>query len=371
MNAVAAQPVQQVQNVSQFQQPIQQQPQMPTMQPQQNTIPIGSPIANMSCPSKLAHEKEMFDRLLEFENDAFNPSTKGFTTGFPELDKGLEGLQTGFHMIAGDSNMGKTGFMSQIAWQVSQLNKDAYVMDFSLDDPMKDKIPRVVACGSKVLINAVRNPVGYAQFPEMINRRNQGMQQLVNSIDKYKVYDSSFSSMIEKIEEEIKRHKIELAANGIKKRICVFIDNFHDLETSAKEASGSDKNKYDYLAQKISDMATDLDVPIVCTGEFRKINGYRRPGVDDIRESVKIKYEAKSILLIYNEVSLKGEAAQIFFNLQGKPTKQPIFEVKFGKNKYSSYKGRIFFYFFPEMAYFQPTSAQDTKTFNNLLYSNG
>lgn len=118
-------------------------------------------------------------------------------------------------------------------------------------------------------------------------------------------------------------------------------------------------------------MATDLDVPIVCTGEFRKINGYRRPGVDDIRESVKIKYEAKSILLIYNEVSLKGEAAQIFFNLQGKPTKQPIFEVKFGKNKYSSYKGRIFFYFFPEMAYFQPTSAQDTKTFNNLLYSNG
>ena len=338
---------------------------------QQKPIPINSPIVNLTCPTSIPYEREMWDKIMAFENDAFNPSTKGFTTGFQELDQGLEGLQTGFHIIAGDSNMGKTGFMSQIAWQVAQLNQDAYVMDFSLDDPMKDKIPRVVAASHKVIINAVKNPVGYSQFPEMINRRNQGMQALLNSIDKYNVYDSSFSADIDKIEEEIKNKKIELSLNGSKKRIVVFIDNFHDLDTNNSKAKGSDKNKYDYLAQKVSDMATDLDIPIVCTAEFRKINGFRRPSVDDIRESVKIKYEAKSILLIYNEVSCKGESAQIHFNLQGKPTKQPIFEVKFGKNKFTSFKGRIFFYFFPDMSHFKPVSVQDTKTFNNLLFSNG
>lgn len=251
---------------------------------QPKVIPINSAIASLKCPTTIPYEKDMWDKIMAFENDAFNPSTKGFTTGFPELDQGLEGLQTGFHIVAGDSNMGKTGFLSQMAWQVSQMNPDAYVMDFSLDDPMKDKIPRVVAASHKVIINAVKNPVAYSQFPEMINRRNQGMQALLNSIDKYNVYDSSFSSDIDKIEEEIKKQKIALAMAGVKKRIIVFIDNFHDLDTNDPKSKGSDKSKYDFLAQRVSDMATDLDIPIVCTAEFRKINGYRRPTVDDIRE---------------------------------------------------------------------------------------
>ena len=334
--------------------------------------PISAPpLTLQTCKSKVAHEITMFNKIMEFENDAYNPSKKGFKTGFDILDKGLEGLQTGFHMIAGDSNHGKSGFMSQLAWNVSQLNDDVYVMDFSLDDPLRDKLPRVVGCANKVLINAIRDPIKYSQYPEMIKRRNEGMQKLVDSIDRYAAYDASFSCMIEKIEEEIRRIKIELAAAGIKKRICVFIDNFHDLDSENPNARGSDKQKYDYLAQKVSDMATELDVPIVTTGEFRKLNGNRRPGVDDIRESVKIKYEAKSILLVYNEVSAKGEAAQIFYQLNGKPEKQPVFEIKFGKNKYSSFKGRGFCKFFPQMAYFEEASPDDTKYWNNLLYSGG
>ena len=329
------------------------------------------PLTTQVCKSKVAHELEMFNKIMEFERDAFNPSKKGFKTGFKMLDDGLEGLQTGFHMIAGDSNHGKSGFMSQLAWNVAQLNPDAYVMDFSLDDPLRDKLPRVVGCANKVLINAVRDPIKYSQYPEMIKRRDKGMQELVDSIDKYHIYDASFSCLIEKIEEEVRRVKIELAAAGIKKRICVFIDNFHDLDSENPNSRGTDKQKYDYLAQKVSDMATELDVPVVCTGEFRKLNGNRRPGVDDIRESVKIKYEAKSILLIYNEVSAKGESAQIFYQLNGKPEKQPVFEVKFGKNKYSSFKGRGFCKFFPQMAYFEEATDADTKYWNNLLYSGG
>lgn len=329
------------------------------------------PLAQQACTSKIGHEVTMFNKIMEFERDAYNPCKKGFKTGFKMLDDGLEGLQTGFHMIAGDSNHGKSGFMSQLAWNVSQLNDDCYVMDFSLDDPLRDKLPRVVGCANKVLINAIRDPIRYSQYPEMIKRRNDGMQKLVDSIDRYHAYDASFSCNIEKIEEEIRRVKIELATNGINKRVCIFIDNFHDLDSENPQSRGTDKQKYDYLAQKVSDMATELDCPIVCTGEFRKLNGNRRPGVDDIRESVKIKYEAKSILLVYNEVSAKGEAAQIFYQLNGKPEKQPVFEVKFGKNKYSSFKGRGFCKFFPQMAFFEEATPDDTKYWNNLLYSGG
>lgn len=333
--------------------------------------PDAPPLASIKCPSTLTHEVEMYNKIMEFEHNAYNPSKKGFKTGFDTVDMALEGLQTGFHMIAGDSNMGKSAFMTQLEVQVADLNSDAFVMSFSLDDPMRDKIPRVVGTANKVLINAVRDPIRYAQYPEMIKRRNEGMEKLVNMVDRLAIYDASFSCDIEKIEEEIKRIKILLSENGIKKRIVVFIDNFHDLDASAPEARGGDKQKYDYLAQKVSDMATELDIPIVCTGEFRKLNGHRRPTVDDIRESVKIKYEAKSILLIYNEVSLKGEGAQIAFEVTGKPGKQPIFEIKFGKNKYGSFKGRAFCYFYPEMAHMREVEANVAKNFNNLLYSSG
>lgn len=329
------------------------------------------PLTQHPCQSTIEHEIRMYDKIMEFENDAYNPAKKGFSTGFDFMDKGLDKLQTGFHLIAGDSNHGKSGFMSQLAWNVSQLNNDVFVMDFSLDDPIRDKIPRVVGCAKKVLLNAIRDPINHSQYPEMIKRRNEGMKDLLGAIDKYHIYDASFSCIIEKIEEEIRRVKINLAAAGSKKRIVVFIDNFHDLDSSNPKAMGGDKQKYDFLAQKVSDMATELDVPIVCTAEFRKLNGNRRPSVDDIRESVKIKYEAKSILLIYNEVSAKGEAAQIFYQLNGKPEKQPVFEVKFGKNKYTSFKGRGFCKFFPQMAYFEPATVDDAKYWNNLLYSGG
>ncbi|MCX7610347.1 MAG: DnaB helicase C-terminal domain-containing protein [Ignavibacterium sp.] len=316
------------------------------------------------------HEIAMLQVIDKFEKRAWSHQTQGIKTGWDAFDKAFEGgLQTGWILIGGDSNIGKTGFISQLSWKVAVNNDDVYVLDFSLDDPMHDKIPRVVASMNKVIINAVRNPQYYTHYPKMIERRNKGIETLRNMVNRYRCFDSSVTTDIDKIEDIIREHLIYLDEKGEKKRIVVFIDNFHDLTTTAKEAQGSDKNKYDYLAQRVSDMATKFDCPIITTGEFKKINGYRRPQVDDLRESVKIKYEAKAILLCYNEVSLKGESAGIYFEKQGDPMKQPVFEVKFGKNKFSSFKGRLFFEFYPEIAYFEIADEETSKQYNNALYA--
>ncbi len=317
------------------------------------------------------YAQEMLDVIDAFELRAWSADNKGFKTGWDQFDDALEGIQTGWHLIAGDSNIGKTSFLSQLAWQVANHpDNDAYVIDFSLDDPMHEKLPRVVAAANKVLINSVRTPNNYMHLPNMIARRNAGIDLLKKTIHCYKAYDANHSTDIDKIEETIKRHIIEIKAIGSKRRVVVFIDNFHDLTTSSKEASQGDKNKYDYLAQRISDMATLYDIPIITTAEFKKLNGNRRPHVDDIRESVKIKYEAKSIMLCYNEVGVKGESAGVYFEIQGNASKQPVFEVKFGKNKYTRFKGRLFFEFYPEMARFEQALVGDVKRYNNLIYAN-
>ncbi|WP_422661705.1 DnaB-like helicase C-terminal domain-containing protein (plasmid) [Paenibacillus sp. EC2-1] len=316
------------------------------------------------------HEVEMWETINAFERRSWSDQVKGFTTGFAGIDAALEGLQTGFHMVGGDSNIGKTSFIGQMAVNVATMNPDAYVIDMSLDDPLHDKISRIIASKNRVLINAVKTPMKYLKYPNMLKRRGDGLKGLRKMVNCYKAYDQNHSTDVDDIRQTVERHMVLLKEKGEKRRVVLFIDNFHDLTTSAREATGSDKAKYDYLAQYISDMATKLDIPIVCTGEFKKLNGFRRPGIDDLRESVKIKYEAKSVMLCYNEVSLKGEAASVYFEKAGDPAKQPVFEVKFAKNKYSKFKGRVFFEGYPEMAYFVEADEASTKRYNNVIYSN-
>lgn len=346
---------------------------------QEASIPTGpsnKPTLVKKPKNLLPHEDAMWDVIDAFEDRAWSNAATGIPTGFKDLDKAFDGgWQTGWILIGGDSNIGKTSFLSQLAWSTAHVNNDVYVLDFSLDDPMHDKIPRVVASANKVLINAVKNPNGYSHLPKMLQRREDGLDMLRNAIDRYRCLDANHSTDIDKIEDTIKETlvNLELEAQqlgGKPKRLVVFIDNFHDLSTTSPDSKGSDKQKYDYLAQQVSDLATKYDIPVITTGEFKKLNGFRRPGLDDLRESVKIKYEAKAILLAYNEVGLKGESSSIYYELQGDATKKPVFEVKFGKNKLGSFKGRIFFEFFPELAYFEGADQQATKRYNNLIYAN-
>jgi replicative DNA helicase len=316
------------------------------------------------------YEREMWDTLNQFEEKSWSPDNQGFTTGFVGIDRALNGLQKGFHIIAGDSNIGKTSFISQMSWNVATMNRNVYVIDFSLDDPIDEKLSRMIASGMKVLINAVKSPRQYKKFPKMLERRKRGLQKLRDMVNCYKAYDQNHSTDVEDIKETIQRHMIALKEAGEDRKVIVFIDNFHDLTTKAKEAQGGDKQKYDYLAQFVSDMANQFEIPIVCTAEFKKLNGFRRPGIDDIRETVKIKYEAKSIMLCYNEVSLKGEAASVYFEKAGEDAKQPVYEVKFAKNKYTKFKGRVFFEGYPEMAYFVEADEESTKRYNHAIYSN-
>lgn len=85
-------------------------------------------------------------------------------------------------------------------------------------------------------------------------------------------------------------------------------------------------------------------------------------------KGVKIKYEAKAVLMVYNEVHYKGESADVYFLRSNNPLKQPVFEVHFAKNKIHSFKGRCFFEFFPEMARLEESDAQATKTYSSLIF---
>lgn len=314
---------------------------------------------------------KMWDKINSFEKKAWSPQNKGLKTGFKNIDNAFEqGIVPAFYIVAGDSNLGKTGFVSQMAYQMAQLNSDIFVMDFSLDDPLQDKLSRVIACDSKIIINSVKSPNNYKHLPTMLVRRTNGILKLRKLVDRYVAYDSTFTTYVQEIEDEIKRMKILFDSLGVKKKLCVFIDNFHDLNIKGKD-SWTDKQKYEYLASWCAGIAIKYDIPLICTAEIKKANTstFRRPILDDIREAGKIKFQAKAIMLVYNEVHYKGENTQVYYTRSNNPLKQPVFEVHVAKNKVSSYKGRLFFEFMPDISYFQESSEQATKHYASLIYN--
>jgi replicative DNA helicase len=290
-------------------------------------------------------------------------------SGYDCIDNAFDGgIYPGFIIVAGDSNLGKSAFVTNLVWNLVDKNPDVYVMDISLDDAMPDKLSRMAACSGQLIINAVKTPRRYMNYPMMLIRRKNALIKLRNMSDRYMAYDSaSIKTDVESIQQEIE-NKIEyFKTNNINKRLVVCIDSFHDM-TIGKAPSLSDKEKYDRLAQWCADIAIKFDITVLCTGELKKLNGMRRPQMDDLRESVKIKYEAKAILLVYNEVHYKGEAADVYYTLNNNPHKQPVFEVHFAKNKFGTYKGRNFFHFYPDMSTMKECDPATQKTYSSIVY---
>ena len=264
--------------------------------------------------------------------------------------------------------------MMQIGWQIAQKNqiptetrpRKAFVIYFSLDDNNNELLPRLVAIDQKIPINAVRFPKKYQDNMHYMERRARGFENLKNSVMHIHMMDVNEGSDIEHIEATAERYAIELAKIDPAYQIVLMIDNFHDI-TVRDVNFGTDNGKYDYIADQLSRIATKFDCPIICTAEFRKLNGNRRPRLDDIRESVKIVYEAKVIILCYNEVGLRGQQAQIFWNKPESPDKQPVFEAHIGKNKFGSFKGRVFFEFMPEMSYFREVPEAGALRYSQMI----
>lgn len=271
----------------------------------------------------------------------------GLDLGFPQLNQAFEGLTTGLFLVAGSANTGKSGLMLQLAWQIVNANKDkAVCLYFSLDDNINDILPRVIAADQKIPINAVSKPAKYEHMTEVMARRTVGLDKLKESAGWFNMLDSASGSSIEFIKKTIGEYHREVSMNGY--QLVVFIDNFHDISVEDAKYNKDNNQKYDYIASELADICTIYDIPVLCTAELRKLNGNRRPVVDDVRETVKIAYIAKAILLCYNEVGLRGQNAEVYYNRPGSEEKFPVLEVHVGKNKYSSYKGRIFYEFIPE-----------------------
>lgn len=309
----------------------------------------------------------------------------GLDWGFEEFNTAFDGLQTGLILVAAGPNVGKSALCLQLGWQIALCNKKldeahvekAYVLYFSLDDNATEILPRVIALDQGIPIGVAKSPARYEEmgYVTELVRRETGIMRLKQNTDVFKLIDGNyrmpngevFGGSIEKIRQVIEYHIDALRRADDPYRLVVIIDNFHDISVEKRLNSSSENERWIHIAEELSSMCTVHDIPVICTAEMRKLNGSQRPSMYDVRDSVKLSYEAKAILTCYNEVGIRGDAAQIYY-LEGEE-KKPILEVMVSKNKFGSYKKRMYFAFDPAMSRLDTISQEDAAAYNQMIFS--
>jgi len=249
------------------------------------------------------------------------------------INKELQGYQSGFYIIAGYPNAGKTALMINFFLDALEANEDLFCTFYSLDDTKEIILYRMLAILSDMSINRVKKYEHKTQAElEALENAYIKLESLGNRI---RLKDLTEIDNIEALEAEID----ELYGKSNSK-LMVFIDGLHNLEIPFEGSSIREENiKRANMIKKIIDI---YDIPLFTTTELRKPKNSSketlRPTMHDINETGKYAYNANLILSLYYDQ--EGEKA-----LENNNDVVPV-RLDFSKNKLSGYRGTFDLIFF-------------------------
>ena len=310
-------------------------------------------------------EMRMIQNIANIDQYSWNRDARGgLTSGFTLFDEALDGgVQPGLYLFASQANVGKSAFMLQVAQQMSDLNDNVHVAYHSLDDSSNELAPRYIACKEQITISQAKNPAKYADQPDVLEKRNEGIKHLYRNATRFSVWDSNDGTSVEVMENRIKEMKMHFPEGT---KLVIMIDSIYDLTVDSKQLQ--EKALYEYVAKTVKSWCVTYDVVVMCTAHLRKLNGGRRPGTDDLKENNRLEYEANFIGLLYNEVGLFEENAKVYWLNDEEESKMPVIEMKVGKNKFGSFKGTRFYEFMPNMSYMIEAPMEDCRRYAASVY---
>lgn len=264
-----------------------------------------------------------------------------------------------------------------------------YAIYFSLDDSKNEIIPRLIAMDQSIPIGVCSKPQRYIDmintaldedsedsqetssinieaYEEFLRRREVGIENLKSKNNRIKIVDTNEVSNIDDMYEYIKNVITYVRAINENYKIIIGIDSINDIGLT-KKLTG-DETKLGEVAKAVKQWSVEFECPIFASTHIRKLNGNRRPAIDDLKDSTVLVYEASVVFIVYNDVSANRQCAKIYQMDVEAGIKEPILELDWAKNKKSSYKGRTFCYFKPEYSKTIECDSEANKRFSALIY---
>jgi len=287
----------------------------------------------------------------------------GLKTGYPILTKKLDGLQNAFYLLAGQTNIGKSAVLLNLALNLTKHN-DVFVLFFSIDDNIRQILPRIIAADTNLEINTVANPKFKIKYnkelkperaEELLKAREKAMTNLKSLSNSFAVKEENDIRSIEEMEKYIRIYK-EIAG---KKQLVVIVDNLHRIKSELR--FGSVRETYMYVSDTLKRWKTDYDIPVVATAELKKINSLRRPLGDDIKECVDLQFDSDFTALLYNDFDLRDDSTLYFVDNNGKS--QPVIEISVIKNKTGGFKGKLYYKFYKNFSKIVEASREEMEQY--------
>lgn len=232
-------------------------------------------------------------------------SITGITTGFPELDKMIDGLHPDeMTVIAARPSMGKTSYAMNIAEHLA-IDLKMPIAVFSLEMSKQQLMQRLLCSRARVNLARVRDGfLSERDFP--------ALQMAASKIADSQLWiDDASDLTIQELRGRARRMKQQHKIGA------VFVDYLQLLKSATKRAQENRQQEVTEVSSGLKALAKELHVPVVVLAQLSRYDKNApagkipRPRLHDLRESGSIEQDADNVMfLVRDEFYAEDEEAR-------------------------------------------------------------
>jgi hypothetical protein len=258
------------------------------------------------CPTDLSAELQLAT-VQEWETHCRADKQHYLDWGSILMNRALEGAQGGDSiLICGAPNYGKSQLQTSLFIQILRHNRDAMIVDFTLDDPARKRLTQYAAHLSRIPMNEV-DFINRAD-PEdefLLPRYEMAVEDIREwmSAGRLKLFqrtmqDRKGNRMLPCRIDFIRSAVARIRSTCPDKKLVLGLDALNNVIVDPSVTDEYVTARM--VADQLEDILTENNVLFVGTGHLRKNDG-RRPGLDDLKGNNFLAYDLKVAIGVYNE----------------------------------------------------------------------
>ncbi|MCZ4280406.1 replicative DNA helicase [Kiloniella laminariae] len=229
----------------------------------------------------------------------------GISSGLRDVDK----LLGGFHhsdliILAARPSMGKTAFVTNIAFNIAQATKPGHNADGE-----ETEIPMSVAffslemsadqLASRILSSAAEMPSHLMRRGELDNDQFEHVFQVSRALSNYKLFiDDTPNLTVPGLRNRVRRLKRQ---HGLD---IIIVDYLQLMSGAPGGNSDSRVQEVSEISRGLKGIAKEMNVPVIALSQLSRQTEQRedkRPQLSDLRESGSIEQDADVVLFLYRD----------------------------------------------------------------------
>lgn len=239
--------------------------------------------------SPIASAREILGEILAAYDKRKPGELSGLATGFPDLDRRLNGLKPGeVYIVAARPNMGKTSWALQVARNVADSGTAAVIFSLEMS---RDQIM------TRLLCQEARIDAQKFERHELTSGEQKRLSDATTPLSEAPIFVDDSSRL-----DEIKiLHRARQLARGSQAGVII-IDYIQLLEAHFSNPTNR-VAEVTAISRAMKAMARDLSVPILAVSQLSRASeqrvGDHRPIMSDLRESGALEQDAAAVAFLY------------------------------------------------------------------------